>query len=122
MAKNKLASLMDGIMGDPKPARPIESDVKPQEPAQVSEITSEMVERLEAKRRRNVGRPRKGEEAIKSNEIRATFIVDSELVRKMKYISLANCELLKDVVDRAFKIYIETWETKNGKIRLPVGQ
>ena len=119
MAKKNLASLMDGIMGDPKPAITIGPVVKPQEATPISEVTEEMVESLESKRKRNVGRPRKGEEVIKSNEIRATFIVDPELIRKMKYISLVNCELLKDVVDRAFKTYIEAWESGNNKIKLP---
>ena len=122
MAKKNLASLMDGIMGDPKPAITVEPAVKPQEATSISELTEEMVESLESKRKRNVGRPRKGEEVIKSNEIRATFIVDPELIRKMKYISLVNCELLKDVVDRAFKTYIEAWETTNSRIRLPNSQ
>ena len=122
MAKKNLASLMDGIMGEPKPAITIETAVKPQETASVSEITEEMVDSLETKRKRNVGRPRKGEDAIRSNEIRATFIVDPELVRKMKYISLVNCELLKDVVDRAFKTYIEAWESANNRISLPSNQ
>ena len=122
MAKKNLASLMDGIMGEPKPAITIEPAVKPQETTPVSEITEEMVDSLETKRKRNVGRPRKGEDVIRSNEIRATFIVDPELVRKLKYISLVNCELLKDVVDRAFKTYIEAWESANNRISLPSNQ
>ena len=47
--------------------------------------------KLDAKRRENVGRPKKGETAKsvkKPQEIRATFIVDPDLVRKVKYISL----------------------------------
>ena len=55
------------------------------------EATDKMKSRLEAKRRENVGRPKKGESAKsakKPHEIRATFIVDPDLRQKVKYISL----------------------------------
>ena len=84
-----------------------------------SEVTDEMKESLETKRRRNVGRPRKDESGSKANEVRATFIVDSELIRKVKYISLMECSLLKDVISEALTSFIEAWETENCKIRLP---
>lgn len=60
--------------------------------------------KLDAKRRENVGRPKKGETAKsvkKPQEIRATFIVDPDLVRKVKYISLVEGILLKDVISEA---------------------
>lgn len=44
-----------------------------------------MKSRLEAKRRENVGRPKKGEtakSAKKPQEIRATFIVDPDLLQR----------------------------------------
>lgn len=69
--------------------------------------------------RRRVGRPRKGETPVKTEEIRATFIVDPSLVRKMKYISLVEGNLLKDVIGVALENYISQWEAENGKIRLP---
>ena len=113
MAKKNIASLMSGIMGDVKPQTPEVSSVTTQE-VPVSEITDEMKDNLEAKRRRNVGRPRKGE-----NEVRATFIVDPEIVRKLKYVSLAEGTLLKDVIAEALNSYLESWESENGKIWLP---
>lgn len=109
---------MSGIMGDSKPAEPEVSPVSDNE-VPVSEVTEEMRDNLEAKRRRNVGRPRKGESGSKTNEVRATFIVDPEVVRKLKYISLAEGNLLKDVIGEALSAYIESWETENGRIRLP---
>ena len=66
--------------------------------------TEQMKSKLEAKRRENVGRPKKGEtakSAKKPQEIRATFIVDPDLVRKVKYISLVEGILLKDVISEA---------------------
>ncbi len=118
MAKKNLASLMNGIMGDSKPVVPEVSSEERQE-VPVSEVTDEMKDSLEAKRRQNVGRPRKGESGSKTNEVRATFIVDPELIRKVKYISLVESSLLKDVISDALTSYVEGWETENGKIRLP---
>ena len=118
MAKKNKASLMSGIMGDVKPQTPEVSSVTTQE-VPVSEITDEMKDNLEAKRRRNVGRPRKGETGKQTNEVRATFIVDPEIVRKLKYVSLAEGTLLKDVIAEALNSYLESWESENGKIWLP---
>ena len=84
--------------------------------------TEQMKFKLEAKRRENVGRPKKGEtakSAKKPQEIRATFIVDPDLVRKVKYISLVEGILLKDVISEALNNYVDDWEEKNKKIRLP---
>lgn len=84
--------------------------------------TEQMKSKLEAKRRENVGRPKKGEtakSAKKPQEIRATFIVDPDLVRKVKYISLVEGILLKDVISEALNSYVDAWEEKNKKIRLP---
>lgn len=86
------------------------------------EATDKMKSKLEAKRRENVGRPKKGETAKsvkKPQEIRATFIVDPDLVRKVKYISLVEGILLKDVISEALNNYVDAWEEKNKKIRLP---
>ena len=81
-----------------------------------------MKSKLEAKRRANVGRPKKGEPAKstkKPQEIRATFIVDPDLLRKVKYISLVECILLKDVISEALNNYVDAWETINRKIKIP---
>ena len=42
-----------------------------------------------------------------------------EIVRKVKYISLMDSKLLKDVIAEALTSYIEKWEDENGKINLP---
>ena len=90
--------------------------------ANETETTEKMKSRLEAKRRENVGRPKKGETAKstkKPQEIRATFIVDPDLLQKVKYISLVEGALLKDVISEALNNYVDKWETDNRKIRLP---
>lgn len=123
MAKKNLASLMNGIMGEPKPQEEevvkTSAAIEQSADESTSEVTEDMKESLEAKRYRNVGRPKKGTSSSKKEETRATFIVDPELIRKLKYISLVESSLLKDVISEALTGYIEAWETENGKIRLP---
>ena len=97
-----------------------EASVQREVPATTS--TEKIKSKLEAKRRENVGRPKKGEpakSAKKPQEIRATFIVDPDLLRKVKYISLVEGILLKDVISEALNNYVDVWEEKNKKIRLP---
>ena len=84
--------------------------------------TEQMKSKLEAKRRENVGRPKKGEpakSAKKPQEIRATFIVDPDLLQKVKYISLVEGILLKDVISEALNNYVDKRETDNRNIRRP---
>ena len=150
MSKKNLSLWMDGFMGEANPTDqakelPQEQQVEQtQEQAVAKEIqeqqhavtgeasvqrevpattsTEKIKSKLEAKRRENVGRPKKGEPAKntkKSQEIRATFIVDPDLLRKVKYISLVEGILLKDVISEALNNYVDVWEEKNKKIRLP---
>lgn len=123
MARNKkIASLIQGIVGDtptPVPTSTETGDVSP-ELVETLEITPEMEEALNAARKRKVGRPKK--DAIRqgaTNEGRATFIVDNDLIRKVKYISLADARLLKDVIGEALSAYVSKWEAENETIRLP---
>ena len=81
--------------------------------------TEQIKSKLEAKRRENVGRPKKSESAKKPQEIRATFIVDPDLLRKVKYISLVEDILMKDVIFEALNNYVDAREAYNRKIKLP---
>ena len=150
MSKKNLSLLMDGFMGEANPTdhakelpqeqqvqqtqeQAVAKEVQEQQHAVTGEAshlhdvpatasTEKMKSKLEAKRRENVGRPKKGEpskSAKKPQEIRATFIVDPDLVRKVKYISLVEGILLKDVISEALSSYVDAWEEKNKKIRLP---
>lgn len=121
MSKKDLASLMSGIIGE-KPSieeTDIQSDQLTDSSDEAVDITPEMEQSLTEKRYQNVGRPRKGTQAKKVVETRATFIVNPELVRKLKYISLAEGRLLKDVVSMAMTEFIDQWEAENGRIKLP---
>lgn len=44
--------------------------------------------------------------------------MNPDLLRKVKYISLVEGILLKDVISEAHD-YVDAWEEKNKKIRLP---
>ena len=141
---------MDGFMGEANQSEPVQEQAVVQAAEQVEQpavkddkqespkaapakasskqeatetaATEQMKSKLEAKRRENVGRPKKDEtakSAKKPQEIRATFIVDPDLVRKVKYISLVEGILLKDVISEALNNYVDDWEEKNKKIRLP---
>ena len=150
MSKKNLSLLMDGFMGEANSSDSVQEQAVVQAPEQVEQpavrddkqeslkapsskvapnqeatetaATEQMKSKLDAKRRENVGRPKKGEaakSAKKPQEIRATFIVDPDLVRKVKYISLVEGILLKDVISEALNNYVDAWEEKNKKIRLP---
>ena len=112
-------AVQDDKQESPKAAS---SKVAPKQEATETAATEQMQFKLEAKRRENVGRPKKGESAKsakKPQEIRATFIVDPDLLQKVKYISLVEGILLKDVISEALNNYVDKWETDNRKIRLP---
>ena len=150
MSKKNLSLWMDGFMGEANPTdqakelpqeqqveqtqeQVVAKEVQEQQHAVTGEAsvqrevpattsTEKIKSKLEAKRRENVGRPKKGEpakNAKKPQEIRATFIVDPDLLRKVKYISLVEGILLKDVISEALSNYVVAWEEKNKKIRLP---
>ena len=150
MSKKNLSLLMDGFMGEANQTESVQEQPKEQAteqaeqpttqtdkqespkaaPAKASSkeettetaATEQMKSKLEAKRRENVGRPKKGEtakSAKKPQEIRATFIVDLDLLQKVKYISLVEGILLKNVISEALNNYVDKWETDNRKIRLP---
>ena len=135
MAKKNLTLLMDGFIGEAQTSSATQQQsiqgksVAHNEVNHVketlsveTETTEQMKSRLEAKRKENVGRPKKGEAAKiakKSQEVRATFIVDADLLRKVKYISLVEGLLLKDVIAEALNAYVNKWEEVNRKIRLP---
>lgn len=118
-AEAEQPAVQDDKQESPK-AAPVKASSK--EETTETAATEQMKSKLEAKRRENVGRPKKGEtakSAKKPQEIRATFIVDPDLLQKVKYISLVEGILLKNVISEALNNYVDKWETDNRKIRLP---
>ena len=71
-----------------------------------------------------VGRPitstrevtKTSQEGTKENETRATFIVNEDLLEKLKAIAYWERLLIKDITNQAFVDAIEKYEKKNGVI------
>ena len=74
---------------------------------------------------KKVGRPKtqfkeitkSSQEGTKANETRATFIVNEEVLEKLKGIAYWNRELIKEVIHRALQDVIDKYEKKNGIIK-----
>lgn len=123
--KDRLKSLLGGIGEQGLPHPPQEATTPEAEKVAkdiIDElgISSEMEEQLNLIRKKKVGRPsgrKNGNPKPKEN--RATFIVDRDITRKLKYIALMETKLYKDIVSEALNKYIEQWEKKNGVINLP---
>ncbi len=119
MAKKNLASLMSGIMGEREEETSLESsqsvpektNISDSNPADTDQVNNEIAPRTK-------GRPKKTK-SEKIEEIRATFIANAEQMRQIKYISLVEGKLLKEVLSDAIASYVSQWEIENGKIKLP---
>lgn len=128
--KDRLKSLIGAITESPTQEQPqpqeevtastMGEDRVPTELVQDLGISPEMEEQLNEVRRAKVGRP-KGRKNGNPNPRgdRATFVVDKEITRKLKYIALMETKLYKDIVSEALSSYIERWESENGVINLP---
>ncbi|MCD8406246.1 hypothetical protein [Tenacibaculum finnmarkense] len=76
--------------------------------------------------KRKVGRPKTSTKEItkssqkgtKEKETRATFIVNEDLLEKLKAIAYWDRKLIKDIVNNALKETIDKYEKKNGNIEL----
>lgn len=121
MSKKDIQSLISGIAGkEPQINSLLQATPTgelPKETAEALGIDEELQEKLNAVRRAKVGRPKRSVLPV-GREHRATFIVDKEIIRKVKYISLMQSRLLKDIIADALNTYIEGWEKENGKIDL----
>ena len=74
---------------------------------------------------RKVGRPvtqtkeitKSSQVGTKENETRATFIINEELLEKLKAIAYWDRILIKDVVNAALKDTVDKYEKKNGAVK-----
>ena len=57
------------------------------------------------------------QEGTKENETRATFIVNEDLLEKLKAIAYWDRVLIKDVVNTALQEIVTKYEEKNGDIK-----
>lgn len=120
--RNKdIQNLISTIVNDPPQETataeaPTKTDLT-EEQVQAYGITPEMEQKLNEVRRAKVGRP-KGTATGRPknpNEGRATFVVDTDLIRRVKYISLMDGRLLKDVISEALTAYVTKWESETGQ-------
>lgn len=128
MAKKDIAGLMEGFIGTPKKENP-DTSTKTQDTerednrldhatAEAMGITPEMEAKINELRYRKVGRPKGTGRKDKPEETRATFVVNPNTIRKLKFISLNEGRLHKDIIEEALSKYITEWEEKNGVINL----
>ena len=94
MSKKNFTGGLNSLLGDqpekPKRGRPV---------TQTKEIT------------------KSSQEGTKENETRATFIVNEELLDKLKAIAYWDRVLIKDVVNTALQETVAKYEKKNGNIK-----
>ena len=94
MSKKNFTGGLSSLLGDqpdkPKRGRPV---------TQTKEIT------------------KSSQEGTKENETRATFIINEELLDKLKAIAYWDRVLIKDVVNTALQETIAKYEKKNGDIK-----
>lgn len=66
-----------------------------------------------------VATPRPSVEAgCKAGDARTTIILNKELIRKVKFIALAEGATIKDKVSEALQVVVESWEAKHGPIQI----
>jgi len=94
MAKKNFTGGLNSLLGDqpekPKRGRPV---------TQSKEIT------------------KSSQEGTKENETRATFIINEELLEKLKAIAYWDRCLIKDVVNTALQDVVAKYQKKNGDIK-----
>lgn len=56
------------------------------------------------------------ENGCKAGEARTTVILNKELVKKVKYIALAEGSSIKDKVTEGLNAIVEKWEANNGEV------
>ena len=97
MAKKSFSGGLSSLLGDTNQA---EQAAEPKEPkAAKKEIT------------------KTSQIGTKEKETRATFIVNEDLLEKMKSLAYWDRMLIKDIVNNAFEEHIARYEKKNGEIK-----
>ena len=61
------------------------------------------------------------ENGCKAGEARTTVILNKELVKKIKYIALAEGTSIKEKVTEGLTAIVEQWEANNGEISIKKG-
>jgi len=95
MSKKNFTGGLNSLLGDqpekPKIGRPV---------TQTKEIT------------------KSSQEGTKENETRATFIVNEELLEKLKAVAYWERRMIKEVIASALEEIVDKYEKKNGPVKL----
>lgn len=95
MAKKSFSGGLNSLLGDTKQTEQAAEQSEPKAKKQITK-TSQI--------------------GTKQKETRATFIVNEDLLEKMKAVAYWDRVLIKDIVNNAFEEYISRYEKKNGEI------
>jgi hypothetical protein len=97
MAKKSFSGGLSSLLGDTK------------QPEQAAEPKEAKTPKKEITKTSQIG--------TKEKETRATFIVNEDLLEKMKSLAYWDRVLIKDIVNTAFEDYIARYEKKNGEVK-----
>lgn len=97
MAKKSFSGGLNSLLGETKPAE------------QAAEQSESKAAKKEITKTSQIG--------TKDKETRATFIVNEDLLEKMKSMAYWDRVLIKDIVNAAFEEHIARHEKKNGEIK-----
>ena len=97
MAKKNFSGGLNSLLGEPKQA------VLPAEQVEPKALKKEITKTSQI--------------GTKEKETRATFIVNEDLLEKMKSLAYWDRVLIKDIINQALEEHITRYEKKNGEIK-----
>ena len=120
MSKKSFTGGLNSLLGEETPGKGEELTLEKAK-AFISELTK-LTEETEKPKR---GRPqtifkeitKSSQEGTKENETRATFILNEDLLEKLKAIAYWDRLLIKEVITNALQEAVDRYEKKNGSIK-----
>ena len=97
MVKKSFSGGLNSLLGDTKQAEQAVEQSEPKAPKKEITKTSQI--------------------GTKEKETRATFIVNEDLLEKMKALAYWDRVLIKDIINQALEEHIARYEKKNGEIK-----
>ena len=131
MSKKNLSGGLNSLLGD----QPKEKAITPAQKRAINkrakysallEESNKLVKQLrDQPDKPKVGRPvtqtkeitKSSQDGTKENETRATFIINEELLEKVKAIAYWERELIKETINKALQETVAKYEKKNGDIQ-----
>jgi hypothetical protein len=97
MAKKSFSGGLNSLLGDTKSVEQAPAVAEPKAPKKEITKTSQI--------------------GTKEKETRATFIVNEDLLEKMKSLAYWDRVLIKDIINQSLEEHIARYEKKNGEIK-----